>query len=126
MKEYIQKDEVINLLHSSLDRDTVTEYIHEFKGFWMDDEDGEECQLEELKEIAGKLGYSLVKKQPKIKLLSCKCGRKRINKWTHVEPGFGVGYVYRCTCGMRAEPGKTKREARENWNKMILGETEEC
>lgn len=122
MKEYIRKDEVIDLLYSSLDRDTVTEYIHEFKGFWMDEEDGEECQLEELKEIAGKLGYSLVKKQPRIKLEPCTCGRKLISLWyRNGKP------MYVCEkCGLKAEPGKSKLMARKNWNKMILGEMEEC
>lgn len=179
MKEYIRKDEVIDLLHSSLDRDTVTEYIYEFKGFWMDESlddiaekvetkmrymcncencittvkeiiTGEKsttktfcdecimrtnCEaynlsdggskdinmgLEELKKHADKLGYSLVKKQPHIKLEQCKCGRKRIDKW--VVSGSKSGYVYKCACGLKAEVGKTKREARENWNKMILGE----
>lgn len=121
MKEYIRKDEVIDLLHSSLDRDTVTEYIHEFKGFWMDEEDHEECQLEELKEIAGKLGYSVVKKQPYIKLEPCKCGRKIISLWYR----NGVPF-YKCDdCGLKAEPGKSKLAARKNWNKLILGETEE-
>ena len=124
MKEYIRKDEVINLLHSSLDRDTVTEYIHEFKGFWMDEEDHEECQLEELKEIAGKLGYSLVKKQSTVKLLPCKCGCRRILE--AVCCGDKKGYVRFCyKCNLHGEVGKTKIAARENWNKMILGEVEE-
>lgn len=125
MQEYIKKSEVIDLLHSSLDRDIVTEYIHEFKGFWMDEDDGADIQLEDLKQIADKLGYSLVKKQPRIKLEPCKCGRKQIDEW--VVSGSKSGYIRKCcSCGLRAEVGKTKREARENWNKMILGEGQEC
>ena len=125
MEEYIRKSEVINLLHSSLDRDTVTDYISRFKGYLIAEEGNEQSlafTLEELKEIAGKLGYSLVKNQPKIKLEPCKCGRKIIALWYR----NGVPF-YKCdNCGLKAEPGKSKLMARKNWNKMILGETEEC
>ena len=102
MKKYIEKSEFFKKLH------------------------GEDIQLEDLKRLADELGYSLVKKQPPMpKLLPCKCGRKRIDEWRHYSSGFGSGYIRRCDCGLRAEPGKTKREARENWNRMILGEVEE-
>lgn len=99
MKKYIQKSELLKTLR------------------------GEDIQLEDLKRLADELGYSLVKKQPPMpKLLPCKCGRKQIGEWVAV----GKGYIRKCDCGLKAEPGKTKREARENWNRMILGEEKEC
>lgn len=97
MKKYIEKSEFLKTLH------------------------GEDIQLEDLKRLADELGYSLVKKQlPMPKLLPCKCGRKRIGEWIHHSSEFGSGYRRSCTCGVMAKPGKTKREARENWNRLIL------
>ena len=95
MKKYIEKSEFLKTLH------------------------GEDIQLEDLKRLAYELGYSLVKKRtPMPKLLQCKCCRKLISLW------YCNGLpVYKCEkCGLRADPGKTKRKARENWNRMISGE----
>ncbi len=77
--------------------------------------------LEELKQAADEMGYSVVKKpQPTVKLLPCTCGRKQIDKWHGRSVAMGDYIVYKCyRCGNKAEPGKTIRAARLNWNKMI-------
>lgn len=79
--------------------------------------------LEELKQAADEMGYSVVKKpQPTVKLLPCTYGRKQIDKRTGCSVAMGRYSVYRCCrCGIKAEPGKTIRAARLNWNKMIEG-----
>ena len=69
--------------------------------------------LEELKEEAKAKGYKLIKASPYIKLLPCKCGRKRLDQWFVTDGGT----FFRCpNCGTRAPEGKTEREARKNWN----------
>lgn len=75
--------------------------------------------IEELKIEANKLGYHLVKNNPTIKLLPCPmCGTKRTIEWMHTDAAGG--YTRECyMCGFRAERGKTKTEARENWNKKV-------
>lgn len=79
--------------------------------------------LEELKLEADKLGYSLVKKQKSIKLLPCTCGNKRRTMWiTTIRSTGGGGFqrILACDkCGMKAPPGNTIQEAKENWNKII-------
>lgn len=98
MKKYIEKSEFLKTLH------------------------GEDIQLEDLKRLADELGYSLVKKQPPMpKLLPCKCGCRRILEGVCF--GDKKGFVRFCyKCDLHAKIGKTKREARENWNRMISGE----
>lgn len=73
--------------------------------------------IEELQVEARKLGYRLVKDRPTVKLLPCPgCGSKRTLEWIHTDAAGG--YTRECyICEFRAERGKTKTEARENWNK---------
>ena len=77
--------------------------------------------LEELKLEADKLGYSLVKKQKSIKLLPCICGSERRTMWITTAGGIKeVQRILVCDkCGMKAPPGNTIQEAKENWNKMM-------
>lgn len=76
---------------------------------------------QELKVEADKLGYNLVKKQKSIKLLPCICGSKRRSMWiTTIRDTREVQRILACAkCGMKAPPGNTVQEAKENWNKMI-------
>lgn len=37
-EEYIPKKEVLDLIHSTIDRDIVNEYIYELKGIWIETE----------------------------------------------------------------------------------------
>jgi len=77
--------------------------------------------VEELKLEAKKLGYNIIKIPPKpVKLLPCVCGRKRIDNYvTYDSVAKESGYIYKCTCGLRSERGKTIREAREKWNEAV-------
>lgn len=71
--------------------------------------------LEELKAEAKVHGYRLVKIQPHIKLMPCKCGRKLIDTWCGPD-----GIFYKCPkCEHRGEVGKTDREARIQWNESV-------
>lgn len=78
--------------------------------------------VEELRNEAKKLGYRLVKDRPTTKLLPCPvCGSKRTIEWVHTDAAGG--YTREChMCDFRAKRGKTKTEARENWNKKVRGE----
>ena len=71
--------------------------------------------LEDLKEIADSYGYRVIRKPVRVPLKSCKCGctkpKKRV---TH------DGYYYICpSCHRRGNDGKTPKERKENWNKMV-------
>lgn len=84
--------------------------------------------LEELKKIAGELGYSVVKKrQPLPKLERCSCGANRRmygirSASTYKKPGI----FYKCeACGLEGKSGMSKREAIENWNRAVLESKDE-
>jgi hypothetical protein len=71
--------------------------------------------LDELKEVRNSYGYNLIKKPVRIHLKPCKCGRKRPEKWCSHD-----GYYYICPwCHRRGDEGKTVKERKENWNKMM-------
>lgn len=73
--------------------------------------------LEELKVEAKKLGYKLIKDNPRVKLLPCTCGRKQIDLWWD---GVNYTWFYKCPkCGKRSPSHKTQIEVRKLWNKMI-------
>ena len=75
--------------------------------------------LEELKAEAKAQGYRLIKIQPYIRIMPCKCGTKRINHWYY----SNKGEFYKCpNCGLEAPLGKNDREARKLWNQMVEGE----
>ena len=78
---------------------------------------------EELKEEAKRQGYKLIKENPMPKLLPCPCGGQRR---VHLRHGFPYGvrdHCYECIkCGRVSEWGKTEREAREEWNRMVENE----
>lgn len=78
--------------------------------------------VDELKEEAKKLGYNVIKRQERIKLKPCKCGRKRIDQWIdwiHREANI----YYKCPqCGRQSEKCETEREARIAWNDMVESE----
>lgn len=77
--------------------------------------------FEELKAEAKAQGYSLIKIVPKVKLEPCLCGcnrREHRIKWTGVEELE----ILRCTkCGREAW-GRSEKEAKANWNRMIVNE----
>lgn len=75
--------------------------------------------LDELKKEAKAHGYRLTPVQPYIKLLPCKCGRKRLEQWWRAEGGT---YFVCPNCGTKAQEGRNEREARENWNVLMEGE----
>lgn len=83
--------------------------------------------IEELKEEAKKLGYTVVKIPKKEALLPCTCGNNRREHWNRVEIKSGRVYeVLKCSkCGKSVE-GLTEREARHNWNEMIKKEESKC
>lgn len=72
-------------------------------------------EIEEAIKLLKANGYSVVKKPEPVKLLSCKCGRKRIDSW--IAPN---GYFYKCpVCGLRGMVGKNNKEAKILWNKAV-------
>ena len=77
--------------------------------------------LKKLKTEADKHGYRLVKDNPTVKLLPCPvCGSKRTIEWIHSSDDEGI-YSRECNkCDFRASREKTKRKARESWNKAVL------
>ena len=77
--------------------------------------------LDELKAEAKALGYKLIPITPYIKLLPCKCGRKRLEQWYRTD-GSGCIFFKCPVCGLSAPDGVTEREARKNWNKMVASD----
>ena len=78
--------------------------------------------VDELKKIANEMGYNIIKKQEYVKLLPCKCGCNSREHWFSINEG--IAYIYVCKkCGATAK-GRTDREARLNWNRMVKGDTE--
>ena len=63
-------------------------------------------------------GLAVKNSVERIKFLPCVCGcNKRIEWFRYIEP---KGYSYQCrNCDNKAPMGKTKKEAKLNWNKMI-------
>ena len=73
--------------------------------------------VEELKKIANEMGYNIIKKQEHIKLLPCKCGCTRRERWYGVHKDDA--YILKCkNCGAKAQ-GRTERKAKLNWNRMV-------
>lgn len=79
--------------------------------------------VEELKKAADELGYNIVKKREPLPTLErCSCGANRRmygirSASTYKKPGI----FYSCeACGLEGEPGMSKREAIENWNRAVL------
>ena len=81
--------------------------------------------LDELKAEAKRQGYKLIKDNPVPKMLPCVCGANRRAEWTNIRGK----YCYECMkCGRTSSWGDTRREARENWNRMVsddAGRTDE-
>lgn len=77
--------------------------------------------FEELKIEAEKQGYTLIKKQPYVKLLPCTCGAKRIAVWFRASNSQEeTGSFCKCLkCGAEGKVAKTQREARINWNNKV-------
>ena len=76
--------------------------------------------LEDLKKAADELGYSVVKKRTPIpKLLPCKCGKARAEKWYGLSSAT-KNVLYKCPeCGLKTDAYNTDRKARETWNKLV-------
>ena len=73
--------------------------------------------VDELKKIANEMGYNIIKKQKYIKLLPCKCGCNRREHWYGINEDNA--FIFVCEkCGAKAK-GRTDREARLNWNRMV-------
>lgn len=84
----------------------------------MEEEDtmsGLVLSIEDLKKIRDGYGYKLVKKPVKQPIKPCKCGYLKPKKVvTH------DGLCYICpNCHRRGDDGKTPKERKENWNKMV-------
>lgn len=79
------------------------------------------AELEELKAEADELGYRLVKKTEKIKLLPCSCGCiRRPTEWVKASNGSS-GWFYKCDyCNKESEVVDTKIGAKRAWNRMIF------
>lgn len=75
--------------------------------------------LDELKAEAKAHGYRLMPITPYIKLMPCKCGRKRLEIWYRTD-GSGCRFVKCPSCGLTAPDGRNEREARKNWNKRVM------
>ncbi len=81
-----------------------------------------ESMIDTLQITAEKLGYKLVKHKPYERMLPCTCGCKQRDYWWCVNPKDGNPSVLVCKkCGKTAS-GKSKAEAKRNWNEMIKGE----
>lgn len=79
--------------------------------------------LDELKQEAKSHGYKLTRIAPYVRLAPCKCGRKRGAKQWFCADGSHMTF-YKCNyCDLRAPGAKTEREARINWNKMVIEES---
>lgn len=76
-------------------------------------------ELEELKREADKLGYCLVKKPVRVRLLKCTCGTRPV-QWQ-----WAGGYFYECpNCDKKSKERKDPKEAKLEWNRMIEKEME--
>lgn len=74
------------------------------------------CTDEEFKAEAKRRGYNLIKIPENVKLLPCVCGNEKHHR---VFIMSGLQYYSCRECGLVAEDGKTERQAKLNWNKMI-------
>ena len=71
--------------------------------------------VEELKKIADEMGYTVTKKQRYVRLLPCKCGCNRRERWYGIHKDDA--YILKCAnCGAEAK-GSTEKEARLDWNR---------
>ena len=86
--------------------------------------------FEMLKAAASKYGYSLLKREPYIKFKPCRCGCNRRSIYSIYNCATGEsGVQYRCNkCNRESPIGKTEKEAKILWNKMIeeLEEEDKC
>ena len=71
---------------------------------------------EEFKDEAKRRGYNLIKIPEKVKLLPCVRGNTEHRR---VFIMSGLQYYSCRKCGLVAEDGKSERQAKLNWNKMI-------
>lgn len=74
------------------------------------------CTDEEFKAEAKRRGYNLIKIPENVKLLPCVCGNEKHHR---VFIMSGLQYYSCRECGLVAEDGKTERQTKFNWNKMI-------
>ena len=80
-----------------------------------------EMTLDELKAEAKRQGYKLIKDTKMPKMLPCVCGAERRVELSNTRGA----YCYECMkCGRAASWGDTRREARENWNRMVNDEAD--
>ena len=75
-----------------------------------------EKDAETLKLLADAYGYKLVRKKKYEPFSKCICGSNRRETWYNYCDGT---VILQCKkCGLEAT-GKTKEEAKRNWNKMV-------
>lgn len=81
--------------------------------------------LEELETEANRNGYRLVKKTDYVKFIPCTCGCNRRSCWSRYDSESHTRfYHYVCNrCRKKSPEGSTEKYAKENWNRMILEET---
>lgn len=46
MIEYVKKDDVLEIINSTLPRDLTVEYIYDLKGVWIDEDIADDSQTE--------------------------------------------------------------------------------
>ena len=79
--------------------------------------------LEELKAEAKKMGYKLIKDSPYERFLPCTCGcNKRESRFIPLSYHRGIVRYVCKKCGKAAE-GVDEKDAKHNWNLMIMEET---
>lgn len=75
----------------------------------------EQNALEYLRREADKLGYMVIKKPERIKLLPCRCGKKP-ELWFSKE-----GKFYKCSdCNIRGDVANTETRAKKCWNERVV------
>lgn len=73
--------------------------------------------LDELKAEVDKLGYKLIKKSVRIKMLPCICGCDKRTEWFDSSKRQTF---YSCDgCGKKSPLAKTVNAAKQAWNEMI-------
>ena len=73
--------------------------------------------LDELKVEAEKLGYKLIKKSGRIKMLPCICGSNKRTEW--FDSGKGKTFYSCDRCGKKSPLSSTVNGAKRAWNEMI-------
>lgn len=74
-----------------------------------------ELTVEELKEVAKNMGYSIIKKKPYTKVKPCPvCGKKKVQTW------YGKDIWGECAnCGFKGDEVPSESQRNEGWNNAV-------